>query len=314
MRYNIIESIDINEDKAIVEIIRKEKDKETVIDKQDMTELLQANGEIQFYSLIIKQVLSNSVTFSQNGNQTVRKLKKVYDHLLLDEKYKNKKENVNKILSNIYKFKDVNKERIKYERQLDKAYNDLNNYIISEVLHTIYPELKVITLPNQMEESKMNIQFYKQLLDELLEVNKISDITDEQKEKFFEKYDLLTKDFYHYYELTLNSQNQSGIIFLKEKYPNNFIISELLDSKIKYIDLRMKEYEDRYWGLCSVFTAFYGADNYDVKQEIEAMTNKERRGKFVEKNYKEIADCEEKYLKLVEEYKQKLYEKQDNEI
>ena len=145
MRYNIIESIDINEDKAIVEIIRKEKDKKTVIDKQDMTELLQANGKIQFYSLIIKQVLSNSVTFSQNGNQTVRKLKKVYDHLLLDEKYKNKKENVNKILSNIYKFKDVNKERIKYERQLDKAYNDLNNYIISEVLHTIYPELKVIT-------------------------------------------------------------------------------------------------------------------------------------------------------------------------
>ena len=66
--------------------------------------------------------------------------------------------------------------------------------------------------------------------------------------------------------------------------------------------------------MCSVFTAFYGADNYDVKQEIEAMTDKERRGKFVEKNYKEIADCEEKYLKLVEEYKQKLYEKQDNEI
>ena len=47
MRYNIIESIDINEDKAIVEIIRKEKDKKTVIDKQDMTELLQANGEIR---------------------------------------------------------------------------------------------------------------------------------------------------------------------------------------------------------------------------------------------------------------------------
>lgn len=159
----------------------------------------------------------------------------------------------------------------------------------------------------------MNIKFYKKLLDELLEVNRINDITDEQKEKFFEKYDLLTKDFYHYYELTLNSQNQSGIIFLKEKYPNNFIISELLDSKIKYIDLRMKEYGDRYWGLCSVFTAFYGANNYDVKQEIEAMTDKKRRGKFVEENYKEIADCEEKYLKLVEEYKQKLYEKQENE-
>ncbi|MCI8617458.1 MAG: hypothetical protein HFJ60_04350 [Clostridia bacterium] len=160
----------------------------------------------------------------------------------------------------------------------------------------------------------MNIKFYKQLLDELLEVNQITDITEEQKEKFFEKYDLLTKDVFHYYELTLNSQNQSGIIFLKEKYPNNFIISELLDSKIKYIDLRMKEYEDRYWGLCGVFTAFYGVDNNDIKQEIEAMTDKERRSKFVEKNYKQIEDCEEKYLKLVNEYRQKLYEKQESEI
>ena len=144
----------------------------------------------------------------------------------------------------------------------------------------------------------MNIKFYKQLLDELLEVNQITDITEEQKEKFFEKYDLLTKDVFHYYELTLNSQNQSGIIFLKEKY----------------IDLRMKEYEDRYWGLCGVFTAFYGVDNNDIKQEIEAMTDKERRSKFVEKNYKQIEDCEEKYLKLVNEYRQKLYEKQESEI
>ena len=51
-----------------------------------------------------------------------------------------------------------------------------------------------------------------------------------------------------------------------------------------------------------------------VVQEIEAMTDKERRSKFVEKNYKEIENCEEKYLKLVEEYKQKLYEKQENEL
>lgn len=314
MRYNIIENIDINDGKAIVEIIRKEENKKSVIDKQDMTELLQINGEIQFYSLIVKQVLSNSVAFSENGNQTVKKLKKVSDHLLSDEKYKEKKENVYKILRNIYQFKDINRERKKYEIQLDKAYDDLNNYIAFKVMNTIYPELKFITLPNQKEDLKMNIQFYKQLLDELLEVNKINDITDEQKEKFFEKYDLLTKDFFQYYELTFNSQNQSGIIFLKEKYPNNFIISELLDSKIKYIDLGMKEYKDRYWGLCSVFTAFYGTDNYDIKQEIEAMTDKERKSKFIEKNYKEIEKCEEEYLKMVEEYKLKTLERQEDEI
>lgn len=44
------------------------------------------------------------------------------------------------------------------------------------------------------------------------------------------------------------------------------------------------------------------------------MSDKERRSKFVEKNYKQIEDCEEKYLKLVDEYSQKLYIKQESEI
>ncbi len=311
MNYNIIESIEINEGKAIVDIIRKKENQECIIDKQDMTELLQVNGEIRFFSLIVKEALTKAVEFSSNGNQTVKQLKYVTDNLSKDKKYKEKRENISRLLRNIYRFQDMNKERKTNEKQLDKAYDDLNTYIDIKVKETIYAELKI---PNKKGDSQMNIKFYKELLDELLEVNQITDITEEQKEKFFEKYDLLTKDVFHYYELTLNSQNQSGIIFLKEKYPNNFIISELLDSKIKYIDLRMKEYEDRYWGLCSVFTAFYGVDNNDIKQEIEAMTDKERRSKFVEKNYKQIEDCEEKYLKLVDEYRQKLYEKQESEI
>lgn len=311
MNYNIIESIEINEGKAIVDIIRKKENQESIIDKQDMTELLQVNGKIRFFSLIVKEVLTNAVTFSEKGNQTVRQLKYVTDNLIEDELYKEKRENINELLRNIYRFKELDRERTKYEKQLDKAYNDLNNYIDIKVKETIYAELKI---PKKKGDSQMDIKFYKELLDELLEVNKITDITEEQKEKFFEKYNLLTKDVFNYYELTLNSQNQSGIIFLKEKYPNNFIIYELLDSKIKYIDLRMKEYEDRYWGLCSVFTAFYGVDNNDIKQEIGAMTDKERRSKFVEKNYKQIEDCEEKYLKLVDEYRQKLYEKQESEM
>lgn len=311
MNYNIIESIEINEGKAIVDIIRKKENQECIIDKQDMTELLQVNGEIRFFSLIVKEALTKAVEFSSNGNQTVKQLKYVTDNLSKDKKYKEKRENISRLLRNIYRFQDMNKERKTNEKQLDKAYDDLNTYIDIKVKETIYAELKI---PNKKGDSQMNIKFYKELLDELLEVNQITDITEEQKEKFFEKYDLLTKDVFHYYELTLNSQNQSGIIFLKEKYPNNFIISELLDSKIKYIDLRMKEYEDRYWGLCGVFTAFYGVDNNDIKQEIEAMTDKERRSKFVEKNYKQIEDCEEKYLKLVDEYRQKLYEKQESEI
>lgn len=290
MNYNIIESIEINEGKAIVDIIRKKENEEPVIDKLDMTESLQTNGEIKFYLNMINVVLAGAFTFADNGNKTVKQLKYVTDNLLIDEKYKEKREKIN------------------------QANDELNNYMSIKVMDAIYPELKIITIPNQKGDSQMNIKFYKQLLDELLEVNQIIDITEEQKEKFFEKYDLLTKDVFHYYELTLNSQNQSGIIFLKEKYPNNFIISELLDSKIKYIDLRMKEYEDRYWGLCGVFTAFYGVDNNDIKQEIEAMTDKERRSKFVEKNYKQIEDCEEKYLKLVDEYRKKLYEKQESEI
>ncbi len=311
MSYNIIESIEKDEDKAFMNITRKNDLQEYATNKEDITELFQANGEINLYVLIIKEVLTKAVIFSNNGNQTVKQLKCVADNLLIDEKYKEKRENINGVLRNIYRFQDNKQKRKIYEEQLDIAYDDLNNYIVVKIKEAIYPGLQI---PSQNGDLKINIEFYKQLLDELLEVNNITDITQEQKEKFFEKYDFLTKDVLHYYELTLNSQNQSGIIFLKEKYPNNFIVSELLDSKIKYIDLRMKEYEDRYWGLCSVFTAFYEIDNNDIKQKIEVMTDKERRSKFVEKNYKEIEECEEKYLKLVEEYKTKIYEKQEDEI
>lgn len=309
---NIIENIEINDGKLTIDIKRK-KD-ECVIDKLYMTEVLKVNGEISLYLNIIKEVLDGAVTFSDNGNMTVKKLKKVSDNLIVDEKYIEKREKINDILKYMFYHQDNNKKRIMYEKKLDKSYDDLNNYISIKIMDTIYPELKIITIPYQKGDSKMNIKFYKELLDELLESNKINDITEEQKEKFFEKYNLLTKDVFHYYELTLNSQNQSGIIYLKEKYPNNFIISELLDSKIKYIDLRRKEYEDRYWGLCSVFTAFYGVENNDIKQEIEAMTDMERRSKFVEKYHKQIEDCEDKYLKLVDEYSQKLYIKEECEI
>lgn len=157
----------------------------------------------------------------------------------------------------------------------------------------------------------MNLQYYKKQLDELLKMNKIDGITEELKNKFFETYNILTEDILYYYELTINSENCSGIIFLKEKYPNNFIISELLDSKIKYIDLGMKEYQERYWGLSNVFINFYGTDNKDMKQKVEQMTNKIKRKEFVRNNLEKIEEYEEKYLKLVEKYKQKIIDKQE---
>ena len=48
MRYNIIENIELEDGRAIVDIIRKNENQKCSIDRQDMTELLQANGEIGF--------------------------------------------------------------------------------------------------------------------------------------------------------------------------------------------------------------------------------------------------------------------------
>ena len=121
MRYNIIENIELKDGKAFVDIIRKNENQKCSIDRQDMTELLQTNGEIGFYMLIIKEVLTGAVTLSDNGNITVKKLKNVSDNLLIDENYKEKREIINKTLKNIFKFKDNNKMRTTYEKQLDKA-------------------------------------------------------------------------------------------------------------------------------------------------------------------------------------------------
>lgn len=151
MRYNIIENIELKDSKAIVDIIRKNENQKCSIDRQDMTELLQANGEIGFYMLIIKEVLTGAVTLSDNGNITVKKLKNVSDNLLIDENYKEKREIINKTLKNIFKFKDNNKMRTTYEKQLDKAYDDLNNYISFNVMYEFEDEYKQKDSENEEE-------------------------------------------------------------------------------------------------------------------------------------------------------------------
>lgn len=151
MRYNIIENIELKDGKAIVDIIRKNENQKYSIDRQDMTELLQANGEIGFYMLIIKEVLTGAVTLSDNGNITVKKLKNVSDNLLVDENYKEKREIINKTLKNIFKFKDNNKMRTTYEKQLDKAYDELNNYISFNVMYEFEDEYKQKDSENEEE-------------------------------------------------------------------------------------------------------------------------------------------------------------------
>lgn len=151
MRYNIIKNIELKDSKAIVDIIRKNENQKCSIDRQDMTELLQANGEIGFYMLIIKEVLTGAVTLSDNGNITVKKLKNVSDNLLIDENYKEKREIINKTLKNIFKFKDNNKMRTTYEKQLDKAYDDLNNYISFNVMYEFEDEYKQKDSENEEE-------------------------------------------------------------------------------------------------------------------------------------------------------------------
>ena len=84
--------------------------------------------------LTIKEVLTGAVTFSDNGNVTVKKLKNVCDNLLIDEKYKEKREKINQILRNIFNYQDNKEMRTKYEKQLDREYDNLNNYISFNVM------------------------------------------------------------------------------------------------------------------------------------------------------------------------------------
>lgn len=151
MRYNIIENIELEDGRAIVDIIRKSENQKCSIDRQDMTELLQANGEIGFYMLIIKEALTGAVTFSDNGNIIVKKLKNISDNLLIDEKYKEKRERINKTLKNIFNFQDNKQMRATYEKQLDKAYDDLNNYISFNVMYEFEDEYKQKDNENEEE-------------------------------------------------------------------------------------------------------------------------------------------------------------------
>lgn len=151
MRYNIIENIELEDGRAIVDIIRKNENQKCSIDRQDMTELLQANGEIGFYMLIIKEALTGAVTFSDNGNIIVKKLKNISDNLLIDEKYKEKREKINQILRNIFNYQDNKEMRTKYEKQLDREYDNLNNYISFNVMCEFEDEYRQKDIENEGE-------------------------------------------------------------------------------------------------------------------------------------------------------------------
>lgn len=71
--------------------------------------------------------------------------------------------------------------------------------------------------------------FFKRLLEETLLENEM-EISDKEKEEFINNCEILTSDMYHYYNLLLNTENRVGIVYLKEKYPNNFIVDGLLEN------------------------------------------------------------------------------------
>ena len=159
----------------------------------------------------------------------------------------------------------------------------------------------------------MNIQFHKNQLSNLLQKFNIDDISKERIEQFFNNYEIVTADMLYYYELMLNTNNGAGLMFLKEKYQDNFIIQELIDTKIKYIDLRMKEYQERYFKFCNIFVAFYGTDSKDFTEDIEKMATKNQRSKFVEENRDNIIKYTQQYEEMVDIYRKELTEREETE-
>lgn len=160
----------------------------------------------------------------------------------------------------------------------------------------------------------MNVQFHKNQLNNLLKQFDITDISIERIEQFLNNYTIETTDMLYYYELMLNTYNGAELMFLKEKYQDNFIIEELIDTKIKYIDLRMKEYQERYFKFCNIFVGFYGTDSKDFTEEIEKMADKSRRSRFVEDNKDNILKYTKEYEDKVKIYIQEQIEKEETEL
>lgn len=152
--------------------------------------------------------------------------------------------------------------------------------------------------------------FFKRLLEETLMENEM-EISEQEKEEFINSCEILTSDIYFYYNLLLNTKDRVGIMYLKEKYPNNFIINGLLENQIKFFKLNKKDNQDLYFKFCDIFIKFYGLDNNDVIETLENMTKRENRNIFCECNKERIIEYEEKYSNLVKEYKIKEQEEEE---
>ena len=150
----------------------------------------------------------------------------------------------------------------------------------------------------------MNKAFNKRHLEEVLSTNNF-EISEEEKENFLENCTMLTSDVHFYYNLNLNTKNKVGILYLKEKYPNNFILKELLENQIKCFDLNQKENMDKLFKLGNIFSDFYYLYAKDFQREIENMSKKENRKLFCKNNSNIIKEYEQKYFEIVEDYKMK---------
>lgn len=119
-----------------------------------LTKLLENNGTIAIYKLLIELSLEGSVHFSVPGNKIVNQLNQISNSLYNDEFYKKIKNKVDELENKIWKCEDE-KEKENIREELSSKRQILEKYVDQYVRSCINKKIKI---PQSIKEELNNVK------------------------------------------------------------------------------------------------------------------------------------------------------------
>lgn len=156
MSYEIVKSVTIKDGKVYT---RQESNNVYPKDfcsceNPGLTKMLENNGTIAIYKLLIELSLDGSVRFSVPGNKIVNQLNQISNTISNDKHYRNIKNEVFELENKSWSCKD-SQEKEKINKELDVKRQILKNYIDQYVRSCFFKKIKI---PKSIKEEINNVK------------------------------------------------------------------------------------------------------------------------------------------------------------
>lgn len=128
-----------------------------------LTKMYNEKGLMYLYVSLVESGLNGNLHFQKSGNKLVRQLEVITDSLFEDKKYRNLKNETDKLEYKLWDFKEETEEKTQCKKEYDENRGKLHNYVDMRVREFFYPKLKITTsikneLNNVLEMYEENLE------------------------------------------------------------------------------------------------------------------------------------------------------------